>query len=267
MLRLPADPLATPKPRALLENRDEPDATSKFSVIVPQTSSPHLGPAAPGGSDGRRQACSSPSSPRRRCRPCASPLAPRPILGGLANLPGQLPRCLPPARSPVAQAPVSEVVEVEDSEDEQEAASQQASSSPLLDGDPPIPAEDWCWHMEPLSPIPIDHLNLERTGPLSTSSPSSRAEGAPDSRDCRSPALLGTTPIRGSYTGRRKSQEKSSGAGSPRSHRQSFLNSALWDVLPGVFGSERPARQGSDPMKCTFHLTQSLKKPGDTVLN
>ncbi|XP_019843575.2 structure-specific endonuclease subunit SLX4 isoform X3 [Bos indicus] len=227
--RPPADPLATPKPRALLENRDEPDATSKFSVIVPQTSSPHLGPATPGGSDGRRQACSSPSSPRRRCRPCASPLAPRPILGGLANLPGQLPRCLPPARSPVAQAPVSEVVEVEDSEDEQEAASQQASSSPLLDGDPPIPAEDWCWHMEPLSPIPIDHLNLERTGPLSTSSPSSRAEGAPDSRDCRSPALLGTTPIRGSYTGRRKSQEKSSGAGSPRSHRQSFLNSALWD--------------------------------------
>ena len=72
-------------------------------------------------------------------------------------------------------------------------------------------------------------MNLERTGPLSTSSPSSRAEGAPDSRDCRSPALLGTTPIRGSYTGRRKSQEKSSGAGSPGSHGQSFLNSALWD--------------------------------------
>ncbi|XP_055417554.1 structure-specific endonuclease subunit SLX4 [Bubalus kerabau] len=227
--RPPADPLAPPKPRALLENRDEPEATSKFSVIVPQMSSPHLGPATPGGSDGRRQACSSPSSPRRRRLPCASPLAPRPILGGLTNLPGQLPRCLPPARSPAAQAPVSEVVEVEDSEDEQEAASQQASSSALLDGDPPIPAEDWCWHMEPLSPIPIDHLNLERTGPLSTSSPSSRAEGAPDSRDCRSPALLGTTPIRGSYTGRRKSQEKSSGAGSPGSHGQSFLNSALWD--------------------------------------
>ncbi|XP_055265324.1 structure-specific endonuclease subunit SLX4 isoform X2 [Moschus berezovskii] len=227
--RPPADPLALPKPRALLENRDEPEATSKFSVIIPQMSSPRLGPAAPGGSDGRRQACSSPSSPRHRRLPRASPLAPWPILGGLADLPGQLPRHLPPARSPAAQAPVSEVVEVEDSEDEQEAASQQASSSPLLDGDPPIPAEDWCWHMEPLSPIPIDHLNLERTGPLSTSSPSSRAEGTPDSRDCRSLALLGTTPIRGSYTGRRKSREKSSRAGSPGSHQQSFLNSALWD--------------------------------------
>ncbi|XP_070316912.1 structure-specific endonuclease subunit SLX4 isoform X2 [Odocoileus virginianus] len=227
--RPPADPLALPTPRALLENRDEPKATSKFSVIVPQTSSPRLGPPTPGSSDGRRQVCRSASSPRRRRLPFASPLAPRPILGGLADLPGQLPRCPPPPQSPAARAPMSEVVEVEDSEDEQEAASQQVICSPLLDSDPPIPAEDWCWHVEPLSPIPIDHLNLERTGPLSTSSPSSRAEGAPDSRDCRSPALLGTTPVRGSHTGRRKSREKSSGAGSPGSHQQSFLNSALWD--------------------------------------
>ncbi|CAI9172694.1 unnamed protein product [Rangifer tarandus platyrhynchus] len=227
--RPPADPLAPPTPRALLENRDEPEATSKFSVIVPQTSSPRLGPPTPGSSDGRRQVCRQTSSPRRRRLPCASPLATRPILGGLTDLPGQLPRCPPPPQSPVARAPVTEVVEVEDSEDEQEAASQQAICSPLLDGDPPIPAEDWCWHVEPLSPIPIDRLNLERTGPLSASSPSSRAEGAPDSRDRRSPALLGTTPVRGSHTGRRKSREKSSGAGSPGSHQQSFLNSALWD--------------------------------------
>ncbi|EQB77571.1 hypothetical protein CB1_000398018 [Camelus ferus] len=180
-----ADQVAPPKPRALLENGDVPEATNKFSVIVPQMSSSRLGPVTPGSSDSGRQATA------------------------------------------------SEVVEVEDSEDEQDGAPQQASSSPLLDGDPPIPVDDWCWHVEPLSPIPIDHLNLERTGPLSTSSPGSRAGGAPDSGDCHSPALLGTTPIRGSCTGLRKAQEKSPGAGSLGSSRLSFLNSALWEDWDG----------------------------------
>lgn len=128
---------------------------------------------------------------------------------------------------------MSEVVEVEDSEEEQEVASRKASNIPLPDSDPPIPADNWCWHVEPLSPIPIDHLNLEWTGPLSTSSPGSRVEGAPDSGDCHSPALLGTTPIRGSCTGQRKPQEKSPGAGSPGSSRLSFLNSALWEDWDG----------------------------------
>ncbi|XP_066869547.1 structure-specific endonuclease subunit SLX4 isoform X2 [Kogia breviceps] len=228
-----ADPLAQPKPRALLENRDKPEAMSKFSVIVPQTSSSLLGPVAPGSPDSRRQVCRSPSSPHPRCHQYFSPLAPRPGSGGLADLTGQFQRHPPPAPSPGFQATVSEVVEVEDSEEEQEVASQKASNIPLPDSDPPIPADDWCWHVEPLSPIPIDHLNLEWTGPLSTSSPGSRVEGAPESGDCRSPALLGTTPIRGSGTGQRKAQEKSPGASSPGSSRLSFLNSALWDNWDG----------------------------------
>ncbi|XP_057603271.1 structure-specific endonuclease subunit SLX4 isoform X2 [Hippopotamus amphibius kiboko] len=227
-----ADPLARPKPRALLENRDEPETTNKFSVIVPQTSSSRLGPITPRSPDSRRQVCRSPSSPHPRRHQHFS-LTPCPSSGGLADLTGQFQRHLSPVPSPAGQATASEVVEVEDSEEEQEVASQQASNSTLLDSDPPIPADDWCWHVEPLSPIPIDHLNLERTGPLNTSSPSSRAGGAPDSGDCSSPALLGTTPIRGSCTGRRKSQEKSPGAGSPGSSRLSFLNSALWDNWDG----------------------------------
>ncbi|XP_059887617.1 structure-specific endonuclease subunit SLX4 [Delphinus delphis] len=228
-----ADPLAQPKPRALLENRGELEAMSKFSVIVPQTSSSLLGPIAPGSPNSRRQVCRSPSSPHPRCHQYFSPLAPRPGSGGLADLTGQFQRHPPPAPSPGVQATASEVVEVEDSEEEQEVASRKASNIPLPDSDPPIPADNWCWHVEPLSPIPIDHLNLEWTGPLSTSSPGSRVEGAPDSGDCRSPALLGTTPIRGSCTGQRKPQEKSPGASSPGSSRLSFLNSALWEDWDG----------------------------------
>ncbi|XP_045368676.2 structure-specific endonuclease subunit SLX4 isoform X1 [Camelus bactrianus] len=228
-----ADQVAPPKPRALLENGDVPEATNKFSVIVPQMSSSRLGPVTPGSSDSGRQVCRSLSSLRPRHHQHFSPPAPCPVSGVLTDLTGQLQKRPPPGPSQAAQATASEVVEVEDSEDEQDGAPQQASSSPLLDGDPPIPVDDWCWHVEPLSPIPIDHLNLERTGPLSTSSPGSRAGGAPDSGDCHSPALLGTTPIRGSCTGLRKAQEKSPGAGSLGSSRLSFLNSALWEDWDG----------------------------------
>lgn len=123
---------------------------------------------------------------------------------------------------------MSEVVEVGDSEDEQEVASHQVNRSPLLDSHLPIPVDD-CWNIEPLSPIPIDHLNLERTGPLSTSSPNKQAQEPLDSSDCHSPGLLGSTPIRANGKARRASPEQSSGAGSPRSSRLSFLNPALWD--------------------------------------
>ncbi|KAF6127292.1 SLX4 structure-specific endonuclease subunit [Phyllostomus discolor] len=211
------------KPRAPLENRDGPRATSKFSVIVPQTPS-----SCPVSVNPR-----SPSSPYPRSHKHFSLPAPSPTSGALTDFSGQFLKHSLPRLSLLNQATANEVVEVEDSEDEQEVASHQASSSPVLDSDPPIPTVDCCWHAEPLSPIPIDSLNLERTGPLSTSSPGNRAGEALDSGDCHSPALLSTTPIRGSGIGQRKSQEKSPQASSPGSSRLSFLNSRLWDDWDG----------------------------------
>ncbi|XP_036165560.1 structure-specific endonuclease subunit SLX4 isoform X4 [Myotis myotis] len=221
--RTSAYEMAQLQPRAPLENRDGPKAASKISAIVHQTSS-----SCPVSVNRR-----SPSSPSPRRHKHFSVLAPCPASGGLTDFSGQFQKRSLPRPSLPSQAAVSEVVEVEDSEDEQEVASHQASSSPLLDSGPPIPTDDCCWHVEPLSPIPIDNLNLERTGPLSTSSPGSRAREAPDSGDCHPPALLSTTPIRGSCTGQRKSQEKSPQASSPGSNRLSFLNSALWDDWDG----------------------------------
>ncbi|XP_054445483.1 structure-specific endonuclease subunit SLX4 [Pteronotus mesoamericanus] len=211
------------KPRTPVENRDGPSATNKFSVIVPQISSPCLVPVNP----------RSPSSPHPRSHKHFSLLAPCPTSGALTDLTGQFQKRSLPRLSLPNQATANEVVEVEDSEDEQEVASPQASSSPMLDSGPPIPADDCCWHAEPLSPIPIDSLNLERTGPLSTSSPGGRVGEAPDSGGCHSPVFLGTTPIRGSCIGQRKSQEKSPQASSPGSSRLSFLKSPLWDDWDG----------------------------------
>uniref|UniRef100_A0A8C3W0D3 Structure-specific endonuclease subunit SLX4 n=1 Tax=Catagonus wagneri TaxID=51154 RepID=A0A8C3W0D3_9CETA len=227
-----AEPTARARPGAPAENRADLEAAHTFSVIVPQTSSPCLGPVAPGSPGSRRQVCRSPSSPHPSHQP-SSPLAPCPLAGGLTDVTGRLQRHLPPAPSPAGQATASEVVEVEDSDDEQEVASWQVNSSPLLESDPPVPADDWCWHVEPLSPIPIDHLNLEWTGPLSTSSPSGRPGGARDSNGRHPPAPMAATPVRGSHTGRRRSHEKSPGAGSPGGSRLSFLNSALWDDWDG----------------------------------
>ncbi|KAM8778109.1 structure-specific endonuclease subunit SLX4 [Rhynchonycteris naso] len=213
------------KPRTPLENREGPQASSKFTVIVPQTSSSCPVPVNP----------RSPSSPRPRRHKHFSLLAPSPTSGGLTDFSGQFRKhSLPGPSLP------SEVVEVEDSEDEQEVASHPASSSPLPDSGPRIPTDDCYWHVEPLSPIPIDNLNLERTGPLSTSSPGGRVGEAPDSADCHSPAppsystplrptQMGTTPIRGSCTGQRKPQDKSPSASSPGGSRLSFLTSALWN--------------------------------------
>uniref|UniRef100_A0A452T0M5 Structure-specific endonuclease subunit SLX4 n=1 Tax=Ursus maritimus TaxID=29073 RepID=A0A452T0M5_URSMA len=225
--RAPADHTAEVKPWTLLENRGGPEATSKFSVITPQMSLSCLVPVHASSPDGR-----SPSRPHPGRHQHCSP-APCSVSGGLADLTGQPRKCSPPRPRLLSQAIASEVVEVEDSEDEQEAASRQGSSSPLLDGDPPTAVDDCHWHVEPLSPIPIDHLNLERTGPLSTRSPGSKAGEAPAGSSCRSPALPGATPARGSCSGQTKSQEKSPRAGSPGSSRPSFLNSTLWDDWDG----------------------------------
>ncbi|XP_047693577.1 structure-specific endonuclease subunit SLX4 [Prionailurus viverrinus] len=205
------DHMAQFKPWASLENRDRPEAANTCSMARPQMSPPHLGPIIAGSPDSR-----GPCSPHPGRLQHFAPLAACPISGGLADSTGRLRKRSPLGPSLLNQATASEVVEVEDSEDEREVA----NSSPLPDNDPPIPLDDCHWHMEPLSPIPIDRLNLELTGPLSTSSPSGYSH---------SPALSGTTPIRGSLAGQRKAPEKSPRAGSPGSSRQSFLNSTLWD--------------------------------------
>ncbi|KAM5198617.1 structure-specific endonuclease subunit SLX4 isoform 3-T8 [Hipposideros larvatus] len=230
--RTSANQVAQLKPRASLENKDGPEAASKFSVIVPQTSLSCLVSIAPGSPDSRRQIYRSPSSPCPRRHKHFSPPAACPTSGGL-DFSRQFQERSPPRPSLPNQATVSEVVEVEDSDDEQEVVSPQVSGTPLQDSNPSRPADDCCWNVEPLSPIPIDHVNLEWTGPLSTSSPSGRAGEAPDIGDCHSPTLLGTPPIRGNCTGQRKYQEKSPRTSSPGGSTLSCLNSALWDDWDG----------------------------------
>ncbi|XP_072607467.1 structure-specific endonuclease subunit SLX4 isoform X3 [Vulpes vulpes] len=224
--RAPVDQTAEVKCWTPLENRGVPEAASQCSVITPPVSSSGLVSVSAGSPDSRSPARPHPAHPQR-CSPALCPIS------HLADFTGQPHGCSPPGPSPPSQAITSEVVEVEDSEDEQEAASCQAHSSPLPDSDPPIPVDECHWHVEPLSPIPIDRLNLERTGPLSTSSPGSKAGEAPDSSGCSSPALLGTPPARGSCTSQRKSRERSPRASVPASSRLSFLNSALWDDWDG----------------------------------
>ncbi|XP_029426004.1 structure-specific endonuclease subunit SLX4 isoform X2 [Nannospalax galili] len=207
-------------PRASLEHWRMQEAAQKFSVIMPQAL-----PVVPGTSDSGRQAYRSPSHPYSRCHKLSSPQPSCP----LPDLTRRSQKLLPPGPCLSNQAAADEVVEVGDSDDEQEMASHQENGSSLLDGDLPVPMGNCCWHVEPLSPIPIDHLNLERTGPLSTSSPSSQAQEALYDSNCHSPGLLGTTPIQGSCAAQRDSQEQSPQASSPGNSKLSFLNPALWD--------------------------------------
>ncbi|XP_066238795.1 structure-specific endonuclease subunit SLX4 [Saccopteryx leptura] len=255
-----ANEIAQLQPRTPLESSEGPQTSSKFTVIVPQTSSSCPVPVNP----------RSPSSPRPRRHKHFSLLAPCPTSGGLTDFSGQFRKHSLPGPSLPSQVTASEVVEVEDSEDEQEVASHPASSSPLPDSGPPIPTDDCYWHVEPLSPIPIDNLNLERTGPLSTSSPGGRVGEAPDSADCHSPAppsystplhptQMGTTPTRGSCTGHRKPQEKSPPASSPGSSRLSFLTSALWDDWDGE--EEQKSPEGF-PLAQTPNADRAQKSDG-----
>ncbi|XP_076793379.1 structure-specific endonuclease subunit SLX4 isoform X2 [Arvicanthis niloticus] len=204
--------------RSNLERRTVLEAAQQFSVIMP-----HTQPVTLGASDSRRQAYRSPSQsyPGRHRLSSSQPLCPVPDFTTWSQKSSSPRPCLP--NPPAAD----EVVEVGDSDDEQEVVSHQGNSSPVLDGDPPGPMGDYCWR-EPLSPIPIDHLNLERTGPLITSSPSRQVQGALPNDDCHSPGL-GTTPVRGSYGVLRESPKQSSQSGSPESSKLSVLSQALWD--------------------------------------
>ncbi|XP_003928518.3 structure-specific endonuclease subunit SLX4 isoform X2 [Saimiri boliviensis] len=243
-------------PRPSVGNREGNKVAQKLSVIRPQTPSSCCTPVSPGTSDGRRQGHRSPSCPHPKGHLHSSPLAPHPISGGHTHFSRRFLKHSPPGPSFLNQTTVTEVVELGDSDDEQEVASYQANSSPPLHSDPPVPIDNGCWHMEPLSPIPIDHWNLERTGPLSTSSPSLKMEAATDSYDCCSPGLLDTTPIRGSGTAQRKSKEKSSGAGSLGNSRLSVLNSALWDDWDGE--EQRPPET---PPPTQMLSTSGAQKP------
>ncbi|KAM4813912.1 structure-specific endonuclease subunit SLX4 isoform 2-T2 [Urocitellus parryii] len=251
--RTPGDKMGRHMPSAASENRATQEA-AQSSVITPQMS-----PVTPGASDSRRQVYRSPSGPRPRYCSLSSPRTHQPGIGGLTDVTSRFQKLSPLGPFLPSQAAASEVVEVGDSEDEQEVASHQGNSSPLQASDPPVPVDDCCWHVEPLSPIPIDHLNLERTGPLSTSSPSGRAHGALDSSDCHSPGLPGTTPIRGSCAAHREPQQESPQAGSSGSSRLSFLNTALWDNWDG----EEQKSPGASPVAQTSsaHRGQLLEGP------
>ncbi|XP_007499146.1 structure-specific endonuclease subunit SLX4 isoform X2 [Monodelphis domestica] len=134
----------------------------------------------------------------------------------------------------------SEVVEVEDSEEELDRDPCPLSSSLLLNSDPPIPVDDDCWNIEPLSPIPIDDVNLERTGHLSTSSPNNKVCETLNNRERNSPGTpsrMDSIPVCGSPLDKRRSlqcnEKKSLGTGSPGNSKLSYLNSALWDDWDG----------------------------------
>ncbi|XP_023369616.1 structure-specific endonuclease subunit SLX4 isoform X1 [Otolemur garnettii] len=216
--RIAVDEMTRHTAAASSENREVKEATQELSVIMPQTLSSCRVPSTLGTSHSRR--------PVHRSFPC--PHLRRHKVSPHVHFTEQLPRYSQPGLRLPKQATASEVVEVKDSEDEQEMAFYQPHSSPLLDSDPLVATDDCCWPVEPLSPIPIDHVNLERTGPLSTSSPSNRVRDALDRSDSHSPGLLCTTPIRGSCATQRRSLDKSSRADSPGSSRLSFLNSTLW---------------------------------------
>ncbi|XP_036052599.1 structure-specific endonuclease subunit SLX4, partial [Onychomys torridus] len=217
--RSPSDETVEHPPRPSIDRRAVQEAAQKFSVIMP-----HKLPVPQRTSESGRQAYGSPSRMHPRChqRSSLQPSCPAPDFTRWPQKHSSPRPHLP------NQAAADEVVEVGDSDDEQEVASHRGSSSPVLDGDPPLPMGDHCWQEGPLSPIPVDHLSLERTGPLTTSSPSHRSQEALPSGDCHSPELLGTTPIRGSYGALRESQEASQDA-SPGSSKLSFMSPALWD--------------------------------------
>ncbi|XP_052615192.1 structure-specific endonuclease subunit SLX4 isoform X2 [Peromyscus californicus insignis] len=244
--RSPSDETIEHTPRPSIERRAMQEAAQKFSVIMP-----HKLSAPPRTSESGRQAYGSPSHVRPRChkRSSLQPSCPSPDFTRWPQKHSSPGPCLP------NQAAADEVVEVGDSDDEQEVASLRGNGSPVLDGDPPLPMGDHCWQEEPLSPIPIDHLNLERTGPLTTSSPSHQSQEALRSGDCHSPELLGTTPIRGSCGALRESQEASQDA-SPGSSKLSFLSPALWDD----WGEEEPQSPEAPPV--AQMLGAGARKPG-----
>ncbi|XP_045141887.1 structure-specific endonuclease subunit SLX4 isoform X2 [Echinops telfairi] len=202
------------EPRAAAAGKKE--ATEPHPVLVPQTTPPWLLPASPGSSAGRRGTARSPASGQSQPHTCP---------------PRRRRRHSMPKPLRLSQAPVGEVVEVEDSDDELGVAPLKANSSPLPEGELPAPSDSWT--AEPLSPIPIDHLNLGQTGPLSTSSPSPRPREAPTSEPCSFPSPLNTTPIRGSCPDPGGAPEQSPGAS-----RLSWLNSELWDKWDGETSPE-----------------------------
>ncbi|XP_036593751.1 structure-specific endonuclease subunit SLX4 [Trichosurus vulpecula] len=241
------------KTKVLIENKDANEITNKVSINVPQTSS-HLVPITSETksfsetSVSERCSYRSPAIQYSKVNKNLSTLVPVQFLPERTDLikhslesPSSHSRLSSADDKPVLIPNVcSEVVEVVDSEEEQDLDPCPLSSSLLLPSDPPIPVDDDYWNMEPLSPIPIDNMNLERTGHLSTSSPNDKVCETRNNRERNSPGTPSTvvsTSVYGSPIDKRRSlhcnEKRSLCTGSPGNSNPSYLNSALWDDWDG----------------------------------
>ncbi|XP_027715499.1 structure-specific endonuclease subunit SLX4 isoform X2 [Vombatus ursinus] len=240
------------KTKVLVENKNANEITNEVSINVPQPSS-HLVPitsetkSLSETSVSERYSYRSPAIQYSKVNKNLSTVVPIQLSPEPADLikqslenPSSHTRLSSADDKPVLiQNVCSEVVEVVDSEEEQDLDPCPLSSSLLLNSDPPIPVDDDYWNIEPLSPIPIDNLNLERTGHLSANSPNKVCETM-NNRERNSPATpsrMSSAPVYGSPVDKRRSlhcNEKTSlCAGSPGNSNLSYLNSTLWDDWDG----------------------------------
>ncbi|XP_068962730.1 structure-specific endonuclease subunit SLX4 [Petaurus breviceps papuanus] len=235
--------------KVLIENKNANEITNKESINVSQTSS-HLMPVT--SETSVRERCSYRSLPvhySKANKNISTAVSVQFSPERAASVKRSFIMESPSPRSRLSSAddkPVltqsvcSEVVEVVDSEEEQDLDPCPLTSSFLLNSDPPLPVDDDCWSIEPLSPIPIDNVNLERTGQPSTSSPNNRVCETLSNRERNSPGApgrMGSTPVHENPIDQRRSlhcnEKRSFCAGSPGNSSLSYLNSALWDDWDG----------------------------------
>ncbi|XP_072459288.1 structure-specific endonuclease subunit SLX4 isoform X2 [Notamacropus eugenii] len=278
------------KTNVLIENKDA-NETNKVSINVPQTSS-HLvtltseTKSLPQTSGSERYSYKSPTIQHSKVNKNLSTVVPVQFSPERADLirqslesPSSHPRLSSANDKPVLiQNVCSEVVEVVDSEEEHDLEPCPLSSSFLLNSDPPIPVDDDYWNMEPLSPIPIDNVNLERTGHLSTSSPNNKVCETQNNRERNSPGApsrMGNPPVYGSPVDKRRSlqcnEKRALCTGSPGNSNLSYLNSALWDdwdeeqksteILPLAKRLSNEVTQELEMLKTPKAADQKTNKP------
>ncbi|XP_074052967.1 structure-specific endonuclease subunit SLX4 isoform X2 [Macrotis lagotis] len=273
------------KTKIIIEDKDTNEITNKVSINVPQTSS-HLVPITSETKSLSETSVSeiytyrSPAIQYSKVNENLSTVVPRQLSPEQGDLikqslesPSSHSRLSSVDDKPVLiQNVCNEVVEVVDSEEEQDLDSCPLSSSLLLNSDPPIPVDDDYWNIEPLSPIPIDHLNLERTGHLSTSSPTNKVCETLTSRERNSPGTLsrmGNTSVCGSPIDKRRSlhcnEKRSLCTGSPGNSNLSYLNSALWDDWDGEQKSTEilPLAKRLSNQEATQELVVTTPKAAD----
>ncbi|XP_043831250.1 structure-specific endonuclease subunit SLX4 isoform X2 [Dromiciops gliroides] len=274
------DKVSQCKTKVLIEDKDVNEITDKVSVNVPQTSS-HRVPITSETKSLSETSVSERYSYRSpqysEVNKNLSTVVPAQFSPERADLTKQSLES-PSSHSGLSSAhdkPVlvqnvcSEVVEVVDSEEEEVLDSCPLSSSFLLNSDPPIPVDDDYWNIEPLSPIPIDNLNLERTGHLSTSSPNGKVCETLSKKERNSlgtPSRMDSTPVCGSPINKKRSlhcnEKRSSCTASPGNSKLSYLNSALWDDWDGEQKSTEilPFAERSSDEKAAQEL-EVLKTP------